>query len=50
MGIYDVKVFFLGGGALEQFHGSFSYIGAHQEFQKPEIVMPELLPVLLKEL
>ena len=39
MGIYDVKRFFW---ALEQLGGSFSDIGAHQEFQKPEFVMPEL--------
>ena len=47
MGIYDVEVFFLGGGALEQLHRSFRDIGAHLEFQKPEFVMHELL---LKEL
>ena len=29
--------------ALEQLHGSFSDIGAHLEFQKPEFVIPELL-------
>ena len=34
-------------GALEQLHGSYSAIGAHQDFQKPEFFMPELL---LKEL
>ena len=44
MGIYDAESFFL---ALEQLHGSFSDIGAHQGFQKPEFIMPELL---LKEL
>ena len=30
--------------ALEQFHGSSSDIGAHQDFQVPEFIMPELLP------
>ena len=40
----DVEFF---GGNLEQLHGFFSDIGAHQEFQKPELFMPELL---LKEL
>ena len=29
--------------ALEQLQGSFTDIGSHQEFQKPEFVMPELL-------
>ena len=38
------KLFF---GALEQLHGSFSDIGAHQDFQKSKFFMPELL---LKEL
>ena len=33
--------------SLEQLHGTFSDIGAHKEFQKPEFVMPELL---IKEL
>ena len=33
--------------ALGQLHGSFSDIGAHQDLQKPNFVMPELL---LKEL
>ena len=47
MGIYDVESFFFGGGTLEHLHGSFSDIGAHQDFQKPGIFMPELL---LKEL
>ena len=32
----------LGGGALEQLHGSFSDIGAHQDFQKPEFLLKEL--------
>ena len=40
MGIYEVESFFL---ALEQLHGSLSDIGAHQDFQKPEFIMPELL-------
>ena len=31
------------GGALDQLHGSFSDINAHQDFQKPKFVMPELL-------
>ena len=44
MGIYDVESF---GGALEQLHGSFSDIGARQDFQKPKVFMPELF---LKEL
>ena len=44
MGIYDVESFFW---ALEQLHGSFSDIGAHQDFQMPEFFMPKLL---LKEL
>ena len=39
-----LKVIF---GALEQLNGSFSEIGAHQDFIKPELVMLELL---LKEL
>ena len=39
-----LKVF---GEALEQLHGSFSGIGAHQDSQKPKFFMPELL---LKEL
>ena len=30
-------------GALEQPHGSFTDIGAHQDFQKPEFVMRGLL-------
>ena len=34
-------------GALEQLHGSFSDIGAYQDFQMQEFFMPELL---LKEL
>ena len=33
------KVFF----ALEQLHGSLSDIGAQQNFQNPEYLMPELL-------
>ena len=32
---------------LDQLHGSFSEIGAHQNLQKPNFVMPELL---IKEL
>ena len=44
MGIYAVESFFL---SLEQLFGSFSDIGAHQDFQKSEFFMPELL---LKEL
>ena len=36
----DVESFFL---ALEQLHGSFSNIGARQDFQRPEFFMPELL-------
>ena len=47
MGIYDVESVFFWGGAFEQLHGSFSDFGAHLEFQKPELFMPELL---LKEL
>ena len=43
MGIYDVKSFFLGGGALEQLHGDFNDIGAHQDFQMTEFSIPELL-------
>ena len=43
----DVERFFFGGGAQKQLYGSFSYIGAHQDFQKPEFLKPELL---LKEL
>ena len=31
------------GGALDQLHGSFSDIGAHQDLQKPTFVMPEPL-------
>ena len=34
-------------GALDQLHGNFSDIGAHQDYQKPNCVMPELL---IKEL
>ena len=34
-------------GALDQLHGSFSDICAHQDLQKPNFVMPELL---IKEL
>ena len=41
------NVFFLGGGALEQLHGSVSDIGAHQEFQKLEFVISA---IFLKEL
>ena len=41
--INDVKRFFLGGGALEQLHGTFIDIGANKDFQKPEFFMPELL-------
>ena len=41
VGIYYVQ--FLGPGALEQLYESFSDMGAHLEFQKPEFVMPELL-------
>ena len=37
MGIYDVESVIL---ALEQLNGSFTYIGAHLEFEKPEFVMP----------
>ena len=40
MGIYDVESFFL---ALEQLNGSLGDIGAHQDVQKPEFFMPELL-------
>ena len=36
----DVESFFL---ALDQLHGRFSGIGAHQDLQKPNFVMPELL-------
>ena len=43
-GIYDVECFF---EALEQLHGSFSDIGAHQKFQKLEFFMNDLS---LKEL
>ena len=43
-GIYDVESIFW---ALEQLHGSLSDIGAHQDFQKPDVFMPDLL---LKEL
>ena len=46
MDIYDIESF-LGEGALEQLHGSFSDIGPHQDFQKSKFVMPELS---LKEL
>ena len=35
-----LKVFW---GTLEQIHGSFSDIGAHRDFQKPEFFMPDLL-------
>ena len=31
VGFYDIESIF--GGALEQLHGSFSDIGAHQDFQ-----------------
>ena len=41
MGIYDVCI--CCGRALEQLHGSFSDIGAHQDFQNSEFFMPELL-------
>ena len=37
----------MGGGAQKQLYGSFTYIGAHQDFQKLEFLKPELL---LKEL
>ena len=41
MGIFGVESFFFGGGALEEeLHGSFSDIGAHQDFQMPEFFMP----------
>ena len=43
-GIYDVESFFR---ALDQLHGSFSDIDAHQDLQKSNFVMPELL---IKEL
>ena len=36
---FEKKVFW---GALEQLHGGFSDIGAHQDFQKPDSFMPEL--------
>ena len=36
----DVESFF--GGDLEQLHDNFSSIGAHQDFQKPDLFMPEL--------
>ena len=38
MNIYEVESFFWG-GALEQLHGSFNDIGAHLEFQKPELLL-----------
>ena len=41
--IYDVESFL---GALEELYGSFSDIGAHQDLQKPNVVMPELLKEL----
>ena len=44
MGIYDVESFFW---ALEQLHGSFSDIGAHQDFRKSKFFMPELLLIEL---
>ena len=31
------------GVALEQLHGSFSYIAAHQDLQNPNLVIPALL-------
>ena len=39
VGINGIEIF-LGGG--EQLHGSFSDVGAHQDFQMPEFFMPEL--------
>ena len=36
----EVEVFW---GALEQLHGSFRDIGAHQDFQMPEFIMPAQL-------
>ena len=44
MGIYDVESFFW---ALDQLNGNFNDIGAHKDFQKPVLLMPELL---IKEL
>ena len=44
MGIYDAESFFCD---LEQLHERFSDIGAHQDFQKSKLLMPELF---LKEL
>ena len=44
VGIYDIESFFL---SLDQLHGNLSDIGAHQDLQKPNFVIPELL---IKEL
>ena len=44
LGIYDVEIFFW---PLDQLYESFSDIGAHQDLQEPNFVLPELL---IKEL
>ena len=44
MGNYEIESFYW---ALEQLHGSFGDIGVHQDSQKIEFFMPELL---IKEL
>ena len=44
VGNYGIESFYW---ALEQFHGSFGDIGVHQDSQKIEFIMPELL---IKEL